>query len=383
MPSDGESAGQPSADSPTAAPAAQPAGISPLLFVEHLSAGFAAGGRVLPAIEDVSLAIAAGETLGLVGESGSGKSVTALSIVRLLQPPGKITAGRVRFQGTDLLQLPEPEMRQLRGAGIGFIFQEPMSALTPVMTVGDHVAEALVVHGRAGWAEARRRAVSLLDAVRIPDAPRRARDYPHQLSGGMRQRVMMAVALACDPPLVIADEPTTSLDVSLQAEMLDLLMELRASRRLALLLITHDLGVVARTVDRVAVMYAGRIVEQAPVSALFASPRHPYTRGLLASIPGPGAGTRLHAIEGAAPGLGDLPPGCAFEPRCGARLPVCRTSAPATVSVSAGHAVACWLYPAPDAPGAAEPAAPDAPRTRRPDVPGARGAPDEPGHAAR
>jgi ABC-type dipeptide/oligopeptide/nickel transport system ATPase component len=224
--------------------------------------------------------------LGLVGESGSGKSVTALSIVRLLESPGRIQGGEIWFRGTDLRRLPESEMRKVRGAGIGFIFQEPMSALNPVFTVGDQIAEAIVIQHGATWREARARAVELLEAVRITDPARRARQYPHQLSGGMRQRVMIAVALACRPPFVIADEPTTALDVTIQAEILDLLRELRDRYRLALLLITHDLGVIAEMADTVAVMYAGRIVEHAPVRDLFKSPSHPYTRTLLSSIPG-------------------------------------------------------------------------------------------------
>ena len=264
----------------------QEAAGSRLLDVSHLTAGFGAADHFVAAVKDVSFSLAVGETLGLVGESGSGKSVTALSIMRLLQPPGRVAGGRIVFNGTDLLQLPEPEMQHVRGAGIGFIFQEPMSALNPVFTIGDQIAEALVIHRRAGWREARQRAAALLEAVRIPDAARRARDYPHQLSGGMRQRAMIAVALACEPPLLIADEPTTALDVTIQAEVLDLLRDLRQRHRLALLLITHDLGVIAEMADTVAVMSEGSIVERAPVRDIFRSPAHPYTRGLLESIPG-------------------------------------------------------------------------------------------------
>jgi ABC-type dipeptide/oligopeptide/nickel transport system ATPase component len=260
--------------------------VADLIVVERLTAGFDVNGRFVPAVDDVSFAIGPGEALGLVGESGSGKSVTALSVMRLLEPPGRIADGRVLFQGRDLLTIGEDDMRPVRGAGIGFVFQEPMSALNPVMSIGDHIAEALVVHGRGNWRAARARAVELLETVRVPDPARRAREYPHQLSGGLRQRAMIAIALACEPPLVIADEPTTALDVRVQAEILELLADLRARYRMALLLITHDLGVVAEAVDRVAVMHAGRIVEQGPVRQIFRAPQHPYTRGLLASIPG-------------------------------------------------------------------------------------------------
>jgi len=261
----------------------------PLLDVQHLSVTF---GGPSPAVDDVSFQMAAGETLGLVGESGSGKSVTAFSILRLLQPPGRISGGSVMFQGRDLLTLPESEMREVRGAGISLIFQEPMTALNPVMRVGDQIGEALLVHGKATRAEARTRAVELLDAVKIPDAARRVRDYPHQLSGGMRQRVMIAIALACRPPLVIADEPTTALDVTIQAQVLELLRELKARYNLALLLITHDFGVIAEMADRVAVMFKGKLVEHGPVRDILRHPSHEYTRTLLAAVPGAGGPTR-------------------------------------------------------------------------------------------
>ena len=258
----------------------------PLLQVDRLTVVFETGGAPVVAVDDVTFAIGAGETLGLVGESGSGKSVTAFAILRLLQPPGRITAGRVLFQGRDLVALPEREMRQVRGAGISLIFQEPMTALNPVMRVGDQIAEALTVHGRATRHDARARAVELLEAVRIPGAAARVRDYPHQLSGGMRQRVMIAIALACRPPLVIADEPTTALDVTIQAQVLDLLRDLKARFGLALLLITHDFGVIAEMADRVAVMYRGRLVEEGPVRRILRAPRHDYTKMLLAAVPG-------------------------------------------------------------------------------------------------
>jgi ABC-type dipeptide/oligopeptide/nickel transport system ATPase component len=257
----------------------------PLLDVQHLGVTFEGPRSTVTAVDDVSFQIAPGETLGLVGESGSGKSVTAFAILRLLQPPGRVTTGRVMFEGRDLLALPERDMRRIRGARISLIFQEPMTALDPVMRVGDQIAEALTVHGRTG---ARQRAIELLNAVHIPDAERRARDYPHQLSGGMRQRAMIAIALACHPALVIADEPTTALDVTIQAQVLDLLRELRAQFNLALLLITHDFGVIAEIADRVAVMYRGTLVEQGPVRQILRAPAHDYTRSLLAAVPGAG-----------------------------------------------------------------------------------------------
>jgi ABC-type dipeptide/oligopeptide/nickel transport system ATPase component len=254
----------------------------PLLDVQHLTVAF---GGAAPAVNDVSLQVHAGETLGVVGESGSGKSVTAFAIMRLLQPPGRISAGRVLLEGRDLLALSETEMREVRGAKVSLIFQEPMTALNPVMRVGDQIAEALTVHGRSR-SEARARTIELLDAVKIPGAALRARDYPHQLSGGMRQRVMIAIALACHPPLVIADEPTTALDVTIQAQVLELLRELKAQFNLALLLITHDFGVIAEMADRVAVMYRGRLVEEGPVRQILRSPVHEYTQSLLAAVPG-------------------------------------------------------------------------------------------------
>ena len=270
--------------------------MEPLLKVENLRTVFESEPAPVVAVNDVSFEVRKGETLGLVGESGSGKSVTAFSIIRL-QDPGKITGGRVLFQGRDLLALPEHEMRHVRGAGIGFVFQEPMAALNPVMRVGAHIAEALTVHGLASKSEARARAVDLLRAVRITNPEQRVDDYPHQLSGGMRQRVMMAIAIACKPPLVIADEPTTALDVTVQAQILELLRDMKREFDLSLLLITHDFGVIAETADRVAVMYRGKIVEQAPVRDIFRNPQHPYTKGLLASIPGGEPGTRLKGVQ--------------------------------------------------------------------------------------
>ena len=316
----------------------------PLLSVQNLTTVFDVPGRPVVAVDDVSFEIRYGETLGLVGESGSGKSVTAFSIVQLLQSPGRIAGGRVIFQGRDLLALPEAEVRKVRGAGIGLIFQEPMAALNPVMRVGAQIAEALIVHRLATRTAARARAIELLSAVRITDPEKRVDDYPHQLSGGMRQRVMIAVALACGPPLIIADEPTTALDVTVQAQILELLREMKDRFQLSLLLITHDLGVIAETADRVAVMYAGRIVETGSVRDIFRNPLHPYTQGLLASIPGEGAGSRLRAIDGVVPNLAALPPGCTFAPRCPYRLDVCTTAVPALVEIEPGHRVRCYLH---------------------------------------
>ncbi len=329
-----------------------------LLSIEHLTTVFDTPGPVT-AVDDVSFAVRRGETLVLVGESGSGKSVTALSILRLLQPPGRVAGGAVFFQGRDLLALSESEMRAVRGAGISLIFQEPMSALNPVYTVGHQVAEALTAHGLASRGDAAGRAVDLLRAVRLTDPERRACDYPHQLSGGQRQRVMIAIALACRPPLVIADEPTTALDVTIQAQILELLREMKAQFDVSLLLITHDFGVVAETADRVAVMYAGRIVEEGPVRAIFRSPQHPYTRGLLASIPGRHAAPpsddaavagialrppdrRLRAIEGTVPNLARLPPGCVYGPRCPEHGPDCDRAQPALGPVGPDQTVACY-----------------------------------------
>jgi oligopeptide/dipeptide ABC transporter ATP-binding protein len=313
-----------------------------MLEVSRLTTVFDRPSGPVAAVDDVTFTVNEGETLGLVGESGSGKSVTALSIMRLVQPPGRIASGSIRFNGRELLTLSESDMREVRGAEIALIFQEPMTALNPVFTIGDQIRETLLVHRRATRRDARTRAVELLEAVRIPDAASRVNDYPHQLSGGMRQRVLIAMALACRPTLVIADEPTTALDVTIQAEILDLLRDMRSRLGLSLLFITHDLGVIAGTADRVAVMYAGRIVEEGPVRDVFHRPRHPYTRGLLASIPGGPPGQRLRTIEGTVPLLGDLPTGCAFHPRCPDRVAVCVEQAPPTVT-SHGHTARCHL----------------------------------------
>jgi len=317
---------------------------TPLLEVEGLTTVFDVGGRGLAAVDEVSFTVRTGETLGLVGESGSGKSVTALSILRLVQPPGRIAAGRIRFRGRDLLTLAEHEMRAVRGASISLIFQEPMTALNPVFTIGSQIEETLAVHGRARGAAARRQAIEMLAAVSMPDPARRLGEYPHQLSGGLRQRALIAMALACRPALVIADEPTTALDVTVQAQILDLLRDMKARFGLSLLLITHDLGVIAETADRVAVMYAGRIVEEAPVRGLLRDPKHPYTRALLASVPEGAPGTRLKAIQGTVPTLGALPPGCAFAPRCPDRFDPCEARPPGVTALGEGRAVRCYLH---------------------------------------
>ena len=315
-----------------------------LLAVEHLTTGFDIDGRFVPAVIDVSFSVSAGETLGLVGESGSGKSLTAFSIMRLVEPPGRIAAGQVTYKGRELNRLSEREMQDVRGGEIALIFQEPMTALNPVFTIGNQIEETLLVHGRATRRTARNRALELLEAVSIPEPARRLREYPHQLSGGLRQRALIAISLACNPSLVIADEPTTALDVTIQAQILDLLRDLQRRMGLALLLITHDLGVVAEMADRVAVMYAGRIVEEAPARTLFEDPKHPYTRGLMASMPGGAPGTRLQAIQGTVPPLGQLPPGCAFAPRCTERFEPCPKAPPGSTIVGPGRTVKCYLY---------------------------------------
>jgi oligopeptide/dipeptide ABC transporter ATP-binding protein len=324
----------------------------PLLAVESLGIQFpgaeGAGGPIRAA-DGVSFTIGEGQTLGLVGESGCGKSATALALLRLVPEPGRIVSGRILLRGRDLMTLSEREMCGVRGRRIGFVFQEPGAALNPVLTVGTQIAEGPVVHRLMKKKEALREAERLMTLVRIPDAARRVREYPHQMSGGMRQRVMIAIALSCRPELVVADEPTTALDVTLQAEILSLLRHLRDELGLALLLISHNLGVIAEMADRVAVMYAGRIVEQAAVRDLFREPLHPYTAGLLRSMPRLGAGRatgkeRLQAIEGNVPDLGRLPAGCAFHPRCPEAIPVCRQAVPPILLPRPGREVACVLY---------------------------------------
>jgi peptide/nickel transport system ATP-binding protein/oligopeptide transport system ATP-binding protein len=331
-----------------------PTSDSPLLSVTGLTTVFDMNGSTVPAVNGVSFRLDAGETLCLVGESGSGKSVTALSILRLVQPPGRIAAGQVIFKGRDLLTLGEREMRQVRGAGIALVFQEPMTALNPVFTIGNQIEETLAAHGAARGRAARDRAIALLDAVNIPSPAQRVGDYPHQLSGGLRQRAVIALALACNPALVIADEPTTALDVTIQAQILDLLRSLQERLGLALLLITHDWGVVAEMADRVAVMYAGRVIEEGPVRDVFHHARHPYTQGLLASVPGGPERGRLAAIPGSAPAPAAVPPGCPFAPRCSFRFEPCNQSMPGLTVMRpmtdgrdpAGdsHSARCYLY---------------------------------------
>jgi oligopeptide/dipeptide ABC transporter ATP-binding protein len=314
-----------------------------LLEVEALDTVFPLNGRVAHAVDHVSFSIDAGRVLGLVGESGSGKSMTALSLLRLVPPPGRIAGGSVALEGRDLLALPEREMRRVRGAGLAMVFQEPMTALNPVFTVGSQIAETVALHERVKRREAWARAVSLLGEVGIPEPARRAHDYPHRLSGGMRQRVMIAMAISCAPRVLVADEPTTALDVTIQADILDLLRALRERRGMALLLITHDLGVVAEQADEVAVMYGGRIVERAPALELFERPLHPYTQALLRSIPGVrGRADRLEAVPGSVPDLAHLPSGCAFRDRCPRAIPECAAVVPPLEPKGgSGHHVAC------------------------------------------
>jgi oligopeptide/dipeptide ABC transporter ATP-binding protein len=313
-----------------------------LLEVRQLETVFALNGARVHAVDHVSFSIDAGHVLGLVGESGCGKSMTALSLMRLVPPPGRIAGGQVLLDGQDLLALPEREMREMRGAGLAMVFQEPMTALNPVFTVGSQIAEAVRIHHPVGRREAWDRATALLAEVGIPEPARRAHDYPHQLSGGMRQRVMIAIAISCEPRVLVADEPTTALDVTIQAEILDLLRELRERHGMALLLITHDLGVVAEQADDVAIMYAGRIVEQAPVADIFARPLHPYTQALLRSMPGVGGRhARLEAVPGTVPDLLHLPSGCAFRDRCPLAIDACAAAVPPLEEKAAGHRAAC------------------------------------------
>ena len=317
----------------------------PLLSIRDLTITFPSKAGTCAVVDHLDLDVHQGEVLGIVGESGSGKSLTALSILRLIAKPGLIAEGSIVFEGADLLMKSEAEMHRLRGSAISMIFQEPMSSLNPVFSVSDQIMEPLRQHRGLGGRSARMAALDLLQLVEIPDAARRIDEYPHQLSGGMRQRVMIAMALACRPRLLIADEPTTALDVTIQAQILDLLRNLQRDMDMAVILITHDLGVVAEFADRALVMYAGRIVERAPVRALFKAPAHPYTRGLLASMPlisGPRA--RLNAIAGAVPKPGLMPDGCRFAPRCAHAMAACTSKVPAPVALAAEHSVACVLH---------------------------------------
>jgi peptide/nickel transport system ATP-binding protein len=320
----------------------------PVLEVEDLQTWFYTRRGVVKAVDRVSFSLRPGETLAIVGESGCGKSITALSILGLVpSPPGRIVGGAVRLNGQDLLRLPDEAMRRVRGNLVSMIFQEPMTSLNPVLTIGAQVEEALLLHQPGlSRARARAKAVEMLALVRIPEAERRAREYPHQLSGGMRQRAMIAMALACSPRVLIADEPTTALDVTIQAQILELILDLKERLGTAVVLITHDLGVVAETAQRVIVMYAGRKVEEAEVTALFDQPLHPYTCGLLGSVPrldtSAAAGQRLNEIPGMVPALNALPPGCAFAPRCALAGERCRAEAPPWREMAEGHWSACW-----------------------------------------
>ena len=319
---------------------------SPILTVSNLTTSFRVEGKWKSVVRNISFDIKPKETLAVVGESGSGKSVTALSIMRLTPPGSSKIEGSIKLNGKELLTLPDADMRHIRGNEIAMIFQEPMTSLNPVLTIGHQIAETLVLHRGMTRAAAMERTVELLRLVHIPEAARRATEYPHQMSGGMRQRVMIAMALACDPKLLIADEPTTALDVTIQAQILDLMRELQAKTGTAILLITHDLGVVAEMAQRVVVMYAGRKVEEAPVGELFAHPRHPYTRGLMSSMPrlgsSHGARERLQEIPGMVPSLREPLAGCAFAARCAYAVEGCRADVPSFEPKAPGHAVACF-----------------------------------------
>jgi len=324
------------------------AGLEPLLKVENLCTYFFTDDGVLRAVDDVSFEIKRGRTLGLVGESGCGKSVTALSLMRLVAPPGKIVQGKITFwdreKGAKILtDLPDREMRTVRGRDIAMIFQEPMTSLNPVFTIGSQIIEAIQLHQNKTFSEARDLTIKLLQQVGIPNAATRWRDYPHQFSGGMRQRVMIAMALSCNPELLIADEPTTALDVTIQAQILELLKRIQTERQMSILIITHDLGVVAELADDVAVMYASKIVEQAAVQTLFERPYHPYTVGLFRSRPrlGQDKRTRLATIEGNVPNPKEFPPGCKFHPRCVYRQKICEQEEPELREIAPGHCVRC------------------------------------------
>jgi len=315
-----------------------------LLEVRDLKVSFRTEDGIIRAVDGVSLTLSEGETLGIVGESGSGKSVTMMSVMRLINDPNARFEGEVLYKGRDLMKLDQAQIRGIRGAGIAMIFQDPMTSLNPVYRVGWQIEEQVREHEKISRQAAHARAIELLTAVGIPQAADRVNDYPHQFSGGMRQRVMIAMALSCNPDILVADEPTTALDVTIQAQILDLLREMKTTLNLALLLITHDLGVIAETADRVAVMYGGRIVEHGRVREIFRNPQHPYTRGLLASMPRPGERGRLRAIEGTVPVLGALPAGCTFHPRCGYRFEPCDRAVPPDYDVGPDHGSRCYLH---------------------------------------
>jgi peptide/nickel transport system ATP-binding protein len=316
---------------------------APLLEIEDLSIAFGSPEAPIVAVDRVGLAIQTGEAVGLVGESGSGKSLTSLAAMRLLPPRARIAGGRIRLEGEDLLALPAERMPEIRGRDIAMIFQEPMSSLNPLMTIGEQIEESILLHDRVGRAARRARAAELLRRVGIPDPQARLAAYPHQFSGGMRQRAMIAMALACSPKLLIADEPTTALDVTVQAQVLELLREIRDTTGTAILLITHNLGIVAELCTRVVVMYAGRVAESGPTRQIFRAPRHSYTRGLLDSVPRLAGGRRrLHQIPGNVPAPGPVRPGCAFAPRCPDRRRACGEERPPLTLHAGGHAAACW-----------------------------------------
>ncbi len=321
-----------------------------LLEVNELKTYFYTYEGVARAVDGVTYHLDPGEALGIVGESGCGKSVTAASIMRIVpDPPGRIVGGQILFQGQDLTQLSQKAMRRIRGRSIAMIFQEPMTSLNPVYTVGNQIAEMFILHRGMNKRAAMDASVEMLDRVQIPAPRRRAAEYPHQLSGGMRQRAMIAMALACDPELLIADEPTTALDVTVQAQILDLMIKLKEELKTAVQIITHDLGVIAETADRIVVMYAGRVVEEAATVALFQNTLHPYTQGLLKSIPLLGSRTAgeqqtLEEIKGMVPSLYGLPPGCKFRERCPQAMPICRENEPELTAAGEGHAVRCWLH---------------------------------------
>ncbi|MBW2429887.1 MAG: ABC transporter ATP-binding protein [Deltaproteobacteria bacterium] len=318
-----------------------------LLEIRNLRTHFKTPHGTVRAVDDVSLDVGSGDVLGIVGESGCGKSVLSLSILRLLpMPPAFFDGGKIVFEGRDLLQVTAEDVRKIRGNRISMIFQEPMSALNPVFTVGNQLSEVFRIHWSLGGSEALAKSIEMLEKVGVPAPHRRVKEYPYQLSGGMRQRVMIAMALACRPALLIADEPTTALDVTIQAQILDLMGQLREELGTAIVIISHDLGVIAETADRVAVMYTGQIMESADTLPLFANPLHPYTRGLMRAIPSLVAGAReaeLYEIAGVVPSLLDLPPGCPFNPRCPQVNAICRKEKPALHEVAEGHRVACWM----------------------------------------
>ena len=321
-----------------------------LLEIADLKTHFVTDRGVARAVDGVSFDVSRGQTVALVGESGCGQTVTALSIMRLVpEPPGRIVHGRVRFDGINLLKLPMNEMRRIRGNRISMIFQEPMTSLNPVFTIGDQISEMFVLHQKLGKKEGWDRAIEMLRLVQIPSPERRIHEYPHQLSGGMRQRAMIAMALSCDPEILIADEPTTALDVTIQAQVLDVMLKLKEDFDAAIILITHDLGVVAEIAQRIEVMYAGKVVEEAESLAIFEDPKHPYTRGLLRSIPRLGQRARhgrqrLQEISGVVPSLYELPSGCSFYPRCPEAMAICQERVPELVDLGGSHRVRCWLY---------------------------------------